>query len=118
MKVIEDYCQKIITLHEKMSCLCSKSDEPKINIFDCTPAGDDFEYLRPHGTITLSIDKKYNIPIVDIRFDDWKKIVFVFGQSILNRENIFNYLIELHCRPLVLVCCLLMTVVSILFFSF
>ena len=118
MKVIEDHCQKIITLHEKMSCLCSKSDEPKINIFACTLAGDDLEYLWPHGTITLSIDRKYNIPIVHIRFDDWEKIVFVFGQSILNRDNIFNYLIELHCRPLVLVCCLLMTVVSIRFFSF
>ena len=118
MKVIEEHCQKIITLHEKMSCLCSKSDEPKINIFACTLAGDDLEYLWPHGTITLSIDRKYNIPIVHIRFDDWEKIVFVFGQSILNRDNIFNYLIELHCRPLVLVCCLLMTVVSIPFFSF
>ena len=31
----------------------------------------DFEYLRPKGTITLSIDRKYNIPIIDIRFDDW-----------------------------------------------
>ena len=118
MKVIEDHCQKIITLHEKMSCLCSKSDEPKINIFARTLAVDDLEYLWPHGTITLSIDRKYNIPIVHIRFDDWEKIVFVFGQSILNRDTIFNYLIELHCRPLVLVCCLLMMVVSIPFFSF
>ena len=43
MKIIEDYCLKIITLDEKMGCLCSKSDEPKIKIFDSTPAGDDFE---------------------------------------------------------------------------
>ena len=54
-----------------MGCLSSKSDEPKIRICDCTPTGDDFEYLRPKGTITLSIDRKYNIPIIDIRFDDW-----------------------------------------------
>ena len=58
-------------LDEKMGCPCSKSDETKIKTFSCSPPGDDFGYLRPHGTITLSIDKKYNIPIVDIRLDDW-----------------------------------------------
>ena len=35
------------------------------------PLGDDFDYLRPQGTITLSTDRKYNIPLVDIRFDGW-----------------------------------------------
>ena len=35
------------------------------------PPGDDFDYLRPQGTITLSTDRKYNIPLVDIRFDGW-----------------------------------------------
>ena len=54
-----------------MSCLCSKSDEPKIRIYDCTPPGDDFDYLRPTGTITFSIDRKYNILIVDIRLYGW-----------------------------------------------
>ena len=71
MVIIEDYCLKIITLDEKMGCLSSKSDEPKIRICDCTPTGDDFEYLRAKGTTTLSIDRKYNIPIVDISFDNW-----------------------------------------------
>ena len=27
--------------------------------------------MRPQGTITLSIDKKYNIPQINIRFDGW-----------------------------------------------
>ena len=36
-----------------------------------TPPGDDFDYLRPQGTITFSIDRKYNIPLIDIRFDGW-----------------------------------------------
>ena len=54
-----------------MGCLCSKSDEPKIRVYCCTPPGDDFEYMRLQGTITLYIDRKYNIPIVDIRFDGW-----------------------------------------------
>ena len=44
-----------------------------------------------------------------------RKIVSVFGQSVLNRENIFSYLRELHYRLLVLA--LLMTVVLILPFS-
>ena len=56
-----------------MDCLCLKCDEPKIEIYDCTPPGDDFNYLRLKGVITLSIDRKYNIPVVDSRFDDWYK---------------------------------------------
>ena len=27
--------------------------------------------MRPQGTITLSIDRKYNIPLIDIRFGVW-----------------------------------------------
>ena len=30
MKIIEDYCLKIITLDGKMGCLCSKSDDQKL----------------------------------------------------------------------------------------
>ena len=96
-----------------MGCLCSKSDEPKIRIYYCIPPGDDFEYMRPQGTITLYIDRKKNIPIVDIRFDGWYENSVC--QSILNRGNIFYYFKELHCRHLVLVRCLLMTVVLILY---
>ena len=54
-----------------MGCFFSNNDEPKIKIFDSMPPGDDFNYLRPQGTITLSIDRKYNIPLVDIRFGGW-----------------------------------------------
>ena len=36
-----------------------------------TLPGDDFKYLRPQATITLSIDRKYNVPLIDIRFDGW-----------------------------------------------
>ena len=79
---------KIITLDEKMGCVCSKIDEPKIMIFDCTPPGDDFEYLRSHGTITLSIDRKYNIPIVDIRFDSlYKNIIRLWPKHTEQREH-------------------------------
>ena len=28
---------------KKMGCICSKCDEPKIKIYDCTPPSDDFD---------------------------------------------------------------------------
>ena len=46
------------------------------------------------------------------------KIMFVFGKNTLNREIIFCCFRELLCRYLALVHCRLMTVVSILSFSF
>ena len=49
----------------------SKNYEQKIKIFDCTLPGHDFNYLLPQRTITLNIDRKYNIPLFDIRFDGW-----------------------------------------------
>ena len=72
MIIIDDCYQNIfISGDKKMGCLFSENDEPKIKIFDCTPPGDDFNYLRPQRTITLSIDRRYNIPLVDIRFGGW-----------------------------------------------
>ena len=58
-----------------MVCLfpkCSNSsDEPKIKIIDSRPPGAAFDYLRPNSTISFSVDRKYNIPVVDIRFERW-----------------------------------------------
>ena len=53
-----------------MGCLFSRN-ELKIVIFDLTPPGDDFDHLRSKGTITFTIDRKYNVPLIDIRFDRW-----------------------------------------------
>lgn len=100
-----------------MGCCFFSSDEPKIKIVDCTPPGDEFNCLRPQGTIMLSIDIKYSIPLIDITIlpeMTGMKIVFVFGSSILNRESIFCCLKELLCRHLVLVRCCLTTMVLIL----
>ena len=52
-----------------MGCFFSTNKKPNIKIFDLTPPGDDFNYLRPEGTITLSIDRKYQVPLIDISFD-------------------------------------------------
>ena len=46
-------------------------NEPRIKIFDQTPFGENFDYTRPQGTITFSIDIKYNVPLIDIQFDRW-----------------------------------------------
>ena len=54
-----------------MSCFVSMNNKPNIKIFDLTPRGDDFNYLRPEGTITLSINRKHQVPLMDIRFDGW-----------------------------------------------
>ena len=64
-----------------MDCLFSRN-EPKIKILDLTPLGDDFDNLKPQGAITFSIDRKYNVPLINIRFDG-----HIFGQSIVKREH-------------------------------
>ena len=51
-----------------MGC-CFSLNEPRTNIFDQTPAREN--YLRPEGTIRFSVDRKYNVPVVDIQFDGW-----------------------------------------------
>ena len=51
------------------SSKCNRSDKSKIKIIDLTPSSAEFDYLRPSGTITFSIDEKYNIPILEIDFE-------------------------------------------------
>ena len=42
--ITDDFYQKIfISDDENMGCLLSKNDEPKIQVFDCTRPGDDFD---------------------------------------------------------------------------
>ena len=88
MRTTGDYYQEIIIPGEKMGCLCSKCDEPKIKIYDCIPSGDGFDHLRPKGTITLSIDRKYNISVVDLRFVGWyENGVRLWPKHTEQREN-------------------------------
>ena len=53
-----------------MGC-CFSCYEPRIKIIDKTPEGENFDYLRPKGTITYTIDKTYNIPLIELYFDGW-----------------------------------------------
>lgn len=42
-----------------------------IEVADYIPQGSNFDYLRPRGTITVSLDRKWNIPLNDIDFEEW-----------------------------------------------
>ena len=69
--IITDNCyQKCFISDKKMGGLFLRN-EPKIKRFDLTPPYDDFDYLRPKGTITFTIDRIYNVPLIDIRFYGW-----------------------------------------------
>ena len=52
-------------------CYSSFNKRPKIKIIDETPKGQEFNYLRPEGKITYSIDTTYDVTRVEIAFDGW-----------------------------------------------
>lgn len=54
-----------------MGCIFSRSNKPNVKTHDCIPPSNEFDYLKSQRTVTFSLDRKYNIPIVDIRFDSW-----------------------------------------------
>ena len=47
------------------------SKDSKVKIIDDIPLGGDFNYLRPNGYITYTIDTKYNVLLIEINFDGW-----------------------------------------------
>ena len=70
-----------------MGCFFS-SNEPKIEIVDLTPPGAEFDYLRQNGTISFSVDRKYNIPVVEINFEGWyENNVRLWPYHTKQREN-------------------------------
>ena len=42
-----------------------------MEIIDKTPPGEEFDYLRPRGKLLYNIDSVYDVPKIDIIFDDW-----------------------------------------------
>ena len=100
-----------------MGCFFLMNNKPNIKIFDLTSRGVDFNYLRPGGTITLHIDRKYQVALINIRFDGWyeNSVRLWPKHTEQNRENIFCCFKEHLHHHLVFLRCLI--VVSILFFS-
>lgn len=115
-KIYTGDCYQIIFLVDKMGCLCSKFDydQPNIKIIEYNSPVEQFDYLRPNGTIKFSIDKKYNISIADIKFNGWyENSVRLWLHHNEQREH-FYCLRGLLCRLQAFV---LMIVATILFFS-
>ena len=56
-----------------MGCCYSffNTTKPKIKIIDETSKGREFDYVRPEGKITYSIDSTYDVPKIEIAFDGW-----------------------------------------------
>ena len=55
-----------------MGCRLSfGNNKPRIEIIDQTPKRKEFDYLRPEGKITYSIDSTYDVPRIEIDFNGW-----------------------------------------------
>ena len=55
-----------------MGCFYSKKGSSlKIRMHDCIPPTEEFDYLRPDGSIIVSIDRRYNVSMFELRFDGW-----------------------------------------------
>ena len=81
-----------------MDC-CFSSNKPRIKILDETTQGKNFDYLRPEGTITYTIDRTYNIHLNEIQFDGWfESSIHLWPKDSRAREN--SFLLERTPPPL------------------
>ena len=70
-----------------MGC-CFLLKKPRIKIFDQTPPGENFDYLRPEGVINFTIDRKFNVPLIEIQFEGWfENSVRLWPKDSKAREN-------------------------------
>ena len=55
-----------------MGCCFSsnKKKKPRFEITDNTPKVQEYDYLRPESKIIYNTDTTYNVPKIDIAFDD------------------------------------------------
>ena len=54
-----------------MGCCCSKKRKLNVKIIDTINKSPEFDYLRPKGGLIYEIDSIYNVPKIDIYFDNW-----------------------------------------------
>lgn len=50
---------------------CFTFNRPNVEIIDKMPKRKQFDYFRFKGTITYTANRMYNVPEVEINFDDW-----------------------------------------------
>ena len=58
-----------------MGC-CFSLNEPRTKIIGLTAPCENYSYLRPKGTITFNVDRKYNVILVDVQLDSWFENIF------------------------------------------
>ena len=58
-----------------MNC-CFSLDGTRIKIIDLTAPWENYSYLKPKGIVTFSVDRKYNVILVDIELDGWFENIF------------------------------------------
>ena len=61
--------KKQLVVDDMGSCFSSK--HAKIRIIDNIEKGKRYGYLRPKCDIILTMDKVYNVPMININFVDW-----------------------------------------------
>lgn len=56
-----------------MGCIYSRivNDSSNIEILDFTPKDSEYDYVRPVGTITVTFDEKFKVPVIHLDFDGW-----------------------------------------------
>ena len=53
--------------------------------------GEEFDYLRPKGKLVCKIDSVYDVPKIDIIFDDWYiNSVCLWSKDKKTKATIFN----------------------------
>ena len=65
------FIRKLLLSLNMGCCYPSFNKRPKIKIIDEIPKGWEYDYLRPEGKITYSIDTIYDVPKIEIAFDGW-----------------------------------------------
>lgn len=72
-RLIDVYFQIIFGLMIDMGCIYSRivNDSSNIEILDFTPQDSEYDYVRPIGTITVTFDEKFKVPVIHLDFDGW-----------------------------------------------
>lgn len=73
-----------------MGCCLSVIAKTSSNIetLDSTSSSSEYDLLRPKGTITVDINNKWNIPVIDINFDGlYKSTIRLWPNNNAQREN-------------------------------
>ena len=73
-----------------MGC-CFSKNKLKTKIVDTIDEGHEFDYLRPKGRLILKMDSIYNVPKIDVFFDDWyASSVRLWPKTKIGRKHILR----------------------------